>query len=377
MVPAVMHVVQEFFASLKWLLPLSVMISTAIIRTSPDRFHSTSDNPKTYAPAEASPRSSFQTQPSYPDEATKDELIIMPGGSEQLGFNDQKSTIRRPPTTTQPHPPRDLHPFPLMSLPVEIRLLILRHCAPIPSERQGPESMDTFLKLLRVSKTIQRETYAACLPHLPLALWSKKGVRSFRALLLNNPDLGCLIRHLWIGTGKLDDEELAWALDIMRAVTQLRSLACGEHFLAQAVNGRALARTCKRITLMCVEKNVEYQAWGIKQVRLCTGVYSTKERFPDAITLCFNARRVNVKDERVKMEYEEVDKWVKDVEAFILVERDSRRLSSRGLEVKFKVGRRTGRPEMFSVTLPARWTEWDIWSSDVVGAGVWDVCGFP
>lgn len=128
---------------------------------------------------------------------------------------------------------------------------------------------------------------------------------------------------------------------------------------------------------MCVEKNVEYQAWGIKQVRLCTGVYSTKERFPDAITLCFNARRVNVKDERVKMEYEEVDKWVKDVEAFILVERDSRRLSSRGLEVKFKVGRRTGRPEMFSVTLPARWTEWDIWSSDVVGAGVWDVCGFP
>jgi hypothetical protein len=126
---------------------------------------------------------------------------------------------------------------------------------------------------------------------------------------------------------------------------------------------------------MGVEKGVGYQARGVKQVRLSTGAYSTKERFPDVTTLCFNARRMNVRDERVKEEYEAVDRWVKSLEMFVLVERDLRRASSRGLEIKFKVGRRKGRPSMFSVTLPARWTEWDIWSSDVVGAGVWDVCG--
>jgi hypothetical protein len=126
---------------------------------------------------------------------------------------------------------------------------------------------------------------------------------------------------------------------------------------------------------MSVERDMEYLARGIRQVRLCTGVYSTRSRFPDVETLCFNARRMNVKDERVKVEYEAVDKWTEYVQRFVLVERDSRRVSDRGLEVKFRVIGRKGRPDMFSVALPARWTEWDIWSADVVGSGVWDVCG--
>ena len=126
---------------------------------------------------------------------------------------------------------------------------------------------------------------------------------------------------------------------------------------------------------MAVEKEIQYKAWGITQVRLCTGVYSTREKFPDATTLCFNARRVNMKAERTKVENEAVDRWTKIVQAFIIVKRDANRSSSRGMEVKSKLEERSGRQEIFSVALPARWTEWDIWSSDVVGTGVWDICG--
>ncbi|KXN93400.1 hypothetical protein AN958_00324 [Leucoagaricus sp. SymC.cos] len=301
----------------------------------------------------------------------------MPGGCEKLDYeNGQWKRQTRPGLIATQPPPRDYisSALSLMDLPAEIQLLIFRYCAPIPTERLGPDSMDTFLTLLQVSKTIQQQAYMACLPHIPLALWSKKGVRSFRALLIRRPELGCLVRHLWIGTGKLDEEELAWALDIMGLISQLRSLACGEYLLAKTVNARALAKTCKRVTLMGVERGAVYQAKGVRQVRLCTGVYSTKERFPDVTMLCFNARRMNVKDERVKVEYEAVDRWAEKVERFVLIERDLRRMSSRGLELKFKA-KRTGRPDIFSVTLPARWTEWDIWSSDVVGAGVWDKCG--
>ena len=163
-----------------------------------------------------------------------------------------------------------------------------------------------------------------------------KGVCSYRALLTKRLELGCLVRRLWIGTGKLDSEELGWG----RAATQLRSLACGEHFLAHAINRRLLAKTCGRVTLMVVEKEVQCRAWGIKQVHLCTGVYSTKEKFPDATTLCFNAKRMNLKDEKVKVKYEAMDRWAKHVEAFILVERDTKRASLRGMEARFQVGKR-------------------------------------
>jgi len=66
----------------------------------------------------------------------------------------------------------------------------------------------------------------------------QKGVCSYRALLTKKLELGCLVRRLWIGTGKLDSEELGWGLDIIHAATQLRSLACREHFLAHAINRR-------------------------------------------------------------------------------------------------------------------------------------------
>ncbi|KAJ3574468.1 hypothetical protein NP233_g1750 [Leucocoprinus birnbaumii] len=358
-------------ASLNWLLPLTILITTVINGRYSETLHSTSYNPETYRSEQLAFKPTFQTQASFPAKHAK----VMPGGSDQLDFNDLKGAVKRTSTSTHLHPLlRDSISLPLMKLPVEVRLLIIRYCSPVPAERQGPDSMETFLRLLWVSKTVQHEAYVACLPHIPLALWSKKGVRSFQALLSKKPELGCRVRYLWIGTGKLDAEELSWALHIIHCATQLRSLACGEHFLAQAMNRGLLAKTCRRVTLMGVDKDVMYKARGIRQVRLCTGVWSTKERFPDVTTLCFNARRTNVKDERVKMEYEAVERWTKEVESLILVERDSRRASSRGLEVKFKVGRRTGRSEMFSVSLPARWTEWDIWSSDVVGSGVWDIC---
>lgn len=321
--------------------------------------------------------SNFRAPSSALAQDRKEEQTVL-RGDKASKFNDQtNAAVRQTSTSVQPYSPRESLLPSIMSLPVEVRLLILRHCAPIPSERLGPNSLDTFLKLLGVSKTLQQEAYIACLPHIPFALWSKKGISSYRKLLLKKPELGCLVKHLWIGTGKLDHEELRWGLDIIGATTRLRSLACGEYFLAHAVNGGLLAKTCRRVTLMVVEKEVQYKAWGITQVRLCTGVYSTKERFPDATTLCFNARRINMKDHRVKVEYEAVDRWAKTVQGFITVERDTKRSSSRGMEVKFQVEKRGGKQEIFSVTLPARWTEWDIWSSDVVGTGVWDICGLP
>jgi len=368
-----MNIIQELITSFSW-LPLSVMIVVMIKSLLDPKFHSTSGNTKTYSPTEANLMSTFRAPSPALTQDRREEQIVSRGG-RMFKFSDPpNSAVRQMPTIIQPCSPRESLLPSIMSLSVEVRLLILQHCAPIPSERQGPNSLDTFLQLLGVSKTLQQEAYIACLPHIPLALWSKRGISSYRKLLLKKPELGCLVRHLWIGMGKLDHEELSWGLDIVGATTRLRSLACGEYFFAHAVNGRLLAKTCGRVTLMAVEKGIQYKAWGITQVRLCTGVYSTREKFPDATTLCFNARRVNMKAERMKVEYEAVDRWAKTVQAFIIVERDANR-SSRGMEVKSQVEERSGRQEIFSVTLPARWTEWDIWSSDVVGTGVWDICG--
>lgn len=267
--------------------------------------------------------------------------------------------------------------FPFMKLPLEIRLSILEYCAPIPSERRGANSMDTFLTLLRVSKAVQYEAYTACLPHTALALWTKKGVRSFRALLQRQPMLGCRVRYLWLGTGKYDEEELGWAVDVLKVATQLRSFACGEFLFSRVVKSQALAETCERVTLMNVEKGVEYEVRGVKQLRLCAGAYSTKEKFPGVESLCFNARRKSaVRDERVRIEYEAVDRWLETLGRFAMVERDGRRVSERGLGIKFAV-KREGKPDMFSVVLPTRWTEWDIWSADATGTGIWDLCRMP
>jgi len=368
-----MDILQEFITSFSWLLPLSVMIIVMIKNLSDPKFHSIPGYTKNSTPPGANFMSTFRAPSPALVQDRKEEQIVLRGCRMMKSSAPPNVAVRQMSTSVQPCSLRES--LSIMSLPVEVRLLILRHCAPIPSERQGPNSLDTFLKLLGVSKTLQQEAYIACLPHVPLALWSKKGISSYRKLLLKKPELGCLVRHLWIGTGKLDHEELSWGLDIIGATTRLRSLACGEYFLAHAVNGGLLAKTCGRVTLMVVEKGIQYKAWGITQVRLCTGVYSTRENFPDATTLCFNARRANMKAERVKVEYEAVDRWAKTVQAFIVVERDANISSSRGMEVNSQVEKRSGRQEIFSVTLPAKWTEWDIWSSDVVGTGVWDICG--
>jgi hypothetical protein len=136
-----------------------------------------------------------------------------------------------------------------------------------------------------------------------------------------------------------------------------------------------LAGTCQTITLMNVEKEVVYQARDVKRLRLCAGAYSTREKFPNVTSLCFNARRMNgAKDERVREEYEMVDKWLESLKSFVLVERDMRRTSDRGLGAR-PIVRRSGKADIFSLLLPARWTEWDIWSADVVAAGIWDLCG--
>ncbi len=128
---------------------------------------------------------------------------------------------------------------------------------------------------------------------------------------------------------------------------------------------------------MNIEKGMSYETRGVKQLRLCAGTYSTKEKFPDVESLCFNARRRNAaKDERVKVEYEAVDRWLESLGRFAMVERDERRKSERGLGIRFAV-KREGRPDMFSIVLPMRWTEWDIWSADAVGAGIWDLCYMP
>lgn len=368
---AIAHIVDEFRASLNWIVPISLLTTAILGGHWPFPPHSHS-HPQSHRNA---PSSSPPSRPPqhYKSRRPKDAMY-MPGGGEKLGSYDctWENFEKMNSEPVQPVEPESKSPF--MDLPLEIRMAILEYCAPIPSERRGASSWDTFLALLRVSKAVQHEAYMACLPHLPLALWTKKGIRSFRALLQRRQDLGCLVRYLWIGTGKYDEEELMWALDVLRAATQLRSFACGEFFLAKAVNAGTLARTCQRLTLMNVERGVEYKARHVAHLRLCAGTYSTKEKFPDVTSLCFNARRRNaLRDERARLEYEAVDKWVESLERFVVVERDDKRVSSRGLGLKFKV-RRERRADMFSVQLPARWTEWDIWSADVVGAGVWDMC---
>ncbi|KAF9447296.1 hypothetical protein P691DRAFT_671788 [Macrolepiota fuliginosa MF-IS2] len=366
---AITDFVDEVKASMSWIVPISVL-TTAILGRWPLPTHADAHrphkNPSGYSPSHTQP---FKTR------RTKSAMFV-PGGDDKLDAHDlqREKNGEMNPQPLKTAEPKSKPESPFMNLPLEVRLAILEYCAPIPFERRGADSLDTFLTLLRVSKAIQYEAYVACLPHIPLALWTKKGVHSFRALLYRRGELGCLVRYLWIGTGKYDDEELGWAVDILREATQLKSFACGEFLLARAVNAKALAPACGRVTLMNVEKGVEYEAGYVTHLRLCAGTYSTQEKFPDVTSLCFNARRRNaVKDERMKMEYEAVDKWVENLEGFAMIERDGKRASPRGLGLRFKV-RRDERPDMYSISLPARWTEWDIWSADVVGAGVWDIC---
>ncbi|KAF9443520.1 hypothetical protein P691DRAFT_778838 [Macrolepiota fuliginosa MF-IS2] len=187
-----------------------------------------------------------------------------------------------------------------INLPSGLRLAIFEHCAPIPSSRR---SASTFLALTKVSKAIQHEARVACLPRTPVALRARKDIRSFRALLQHSPGLGYLVRYLWIGTWKYGKEELKWTVDILRAATRLKSFACGEFLLANAVNAEALAPVCGRLTLMNIEKGMEYEARHITHLRLCAGTYSTPEKFPNVTSLCFNARRNIARDEGAGLGY--------------------------------------------------------------------------
>ena len=93
------------------------------------------------------------------------------------------------------------------------------------------------------------------------------------------------------------------------------------------------------------------QTGGILTREVLEAVF-VEERFPDVTTLCFNARRAHaVKDERTRIEREIVDKWIENVEKFAIIDRDLKRVSSRGMEIKFKVSR-DGRDKMFSVLYP-------------------------
>ncbi|EKM79070.1 hypothetical protein AGABI1DRAFT_106678 [Agaricus bisporus var. burnettii JB137-S8] len=364
------HALDEFWAPLSLIFPLSFVVTALLGQWS---FKTQSDHDAGASHASCSQDCCESTPPREFTRDPKDEDMFLGDENHGLGYDDLWD--KGVPEQQQPSTPRPMkQQLSIMDLPLELRISILEQCAPIPSERIGANSMDTFRTLLRVSKTIQYESYKACLPHIPLALWTKKSIRSFRDFLSRRGEIGCLVRHLWIGTGKYDDEELSWAVDILKATGQLRSLACGEYFLSKAADAKALAETCQTITLMNVERGVFYQAKDVKRLRLCAGAYSTKEKFPNVTSLCFNARRLNgARDVRVKEEYEMVDRWLGSLKSFVLIERDMKRASDRGLGARPMV-KRTGKADMFSLVLPERWTEWDIWSADVVAAGIWDLC---
>lgn len=262
-----------------------------------------------------------------------------------------------------------------MKLPVEIRLQILEHCAPAPYGRWGRQSAQTFLALLRVSRSVQYEAYVACLPLTPLGLWTKKGVGSFRSLLKQRPELRVLVRHLWIGTGRYDEEELGWAAEILMYASQLQSLACAEVLLSKVVKQAGLSESCKRLTLTNVEKRAMYEVKGVMQLRLCAGTISDDIRFPHVTGLSVNVTRRNRgSQDKIQEEYAAAAKWVEifgQLQTVALVGRDNQRMADKD-SVQAKLVHRDGKPNILSVVVPAGWTEWDIWCSDVMGSGVWD-----
>ncbi|KAF9443514.1 hypothetical protein P691DRAFT_808831 [Macrolepiota fuliginosa MF-IS2] len=163
-------------------------------------------------------------------------------------------------------------------------------------------------------------------------------------------------------------EEVEWAVDILKAATQLESLACGESLLAKVVNARALTQVCGRLTLTLinVQRGVEYEAKHVTHLRLCAGTYSTQDNFPAVTSLYLDARDAP-KDEKPKLEYQAMDKWVENLERLVMTEKDGKRLSLRELDLGPEV-KRDGQPDVFSVPPPVIWTEYDIWRADVVGA---------
>jgi hypothetical protein len=113
----------------------------------------------------------------------KDNAMFEPDEKHSLGYENiwDKCGVQQPQRpSSQP-----MQQASIMDLPVGVRLCILKPCTPIPSKRIASNSINTFPTLLRVSKSIQNEFHKACLPHIPLALWTKKIYDRFATFCAN------------------------------------------------------------------------------------------------------------------------------------------------------------------------------------------------
>ncbi|KAF8904133.1 hypothetical protein CPB84DRAFT_1773527 [Gymnopilus junonius] len=132
--------------------------------------------------------------------------------------------------------------FRFEDLPVEVRLLVLAHCADWPA---------TYQSLVRVSSHCQRLTFHACLPRLPVKLISPQQVHSFDLFLHTQPKLACLMYHMWITP--LKEELLPISISIVKKCNNLRSLASNAYILQESITlskGRLSHENCTDLTLL-------------------------------------------------------------------------------------------------------------------------------
>ncbi|KAF8802086.1 hypothetical protein BYT27DRAFT_7173212 [Phlegmacium glaucopus] len=259
--------------------------------------------------------------------------------------------------------------FRLLDLPPEISFLVLENCTDWPG---------MYLSLVLVSRRCQELTFHALLPHMPIRLIIPEQVHSFGSLLFNRPRLATLVHHLWVTPYK--EDLLRPCVEIVKKCRNLKSLASNAYMVLESITfrGNRLSHLdCKDLTLLSTSTG----RWaslldapnGLALFRQLTHLRLLGYRFPTDIPLP-NLTHLSYGSDTVDINVHIGMAMMEDPVACpslhtVIV---TKLRASGGLRIS-----RAAHSRFFTVELPAKRKELELWCDNVSRRGMWVLCADP
>ncbi|EAU85808.1 hypothetical protein CC1G_05025 [Coprinopsis cinerea okayama7 len=269
-------------------------------------------------------------------------------------------------------------PFPLLKLPVELRILVVQHCASSP---------ETFSSLLLVSRHVQHLAYTSCLPLLPIRLIDEHQIMSFSLFLEQKPSLSGLVHHLWVTP--LQEPCVTTAVGIVKRCTNLTSLACTGRMLQDSVTsafrGYRLHHTrLRELTLLYTSDanwaNILHSQSTISFFQRLTHLRLVGDRvpagikFPNLVQISFAYNAMQTLGHEL----------LEDKEAYPRLQSVALVRERTHLGSSVRIWRKPN-PDpahtdknvvsnVFVYEIPAQWTELNMWCDNALGKGFWQLC---
>jgi len=259
--------------------------------------------------------------------------------------------------------------FRLLDLPPEISFLVLANCTDWPR---------TYLSLVLVSRRCQQLTFHALLPHTPIRLIIPEQIQSFGSLLCNRPKLATLVHHLWVTPYKQD--LLRPCVDIVKKCRNLKSLTSNASVVLESITfrrNRLSHLDCMDLTLL----STSTEKWAslldapnalaffrqLTHLRLLGDRFPTNIPLPNLTHLSYGSDTVNINvDTGMTMMEDPVA--CPSLHTVIVT-----KLRTSG-ELRIS---KAAHSRFFTVELPPKRTELELWCDNVSRRGMWALCADP